>query len=91
MAEPAYIRELREILCEWDPIGVFSADADWPKDEYDGLIGPLLGRLQAGADAGAVQDYLMGLDGYFGSTCPRRLLVLRNASLPGTTSTRGGR
>jgi hypothetical protein len=44
-------RELRELLYEWDPIGV-AAEPDWPGDEYDDLIEPLHARLQAGARAG---------------------------------------
>ena len=39
-------RELRELLNEWDPIGVFDlADVDqgsWPVDEYDCIREPLI-------------------------------------------------
>jgi hypothetical protein len=71
MAEPEYIRELRALLCEWDPIGVFAVEPNWSRDEYDSLIGPLLARLQGGADAGGVQDYLTGqLNDYFGIDAP---------------------
>jgi hypothetical protein len=43
--------DLRELLYEWDPIGV-APEPDWPRDEYDDLIEPLLNRLRAGATAG---------------------------------------
>jgi hypothetical protein len=46
---------LRELLWEWDPIGV--ADCA-PPDEYDCLIEPLLDRLEAGADGSAVGQFL---------------------------------
>jgi len=49
--------ELRELLCDWDPIGVM-ANPDWPRDEYDCLIGPLLQRLSQGASAVEIADYL---------------------------------
>jgi hypothetical protein len=42
---------LRELLYEWDPIGV-APEPDWPRDEYDDLLDPLLERLSAGATAG---------------------------------------
>jgi hypothetical protein len=46
---------LRELLWDWDPIGV--ADCA-PQDEYDCLIGPLLNRLNAGADQSAIGQFL---------------------------------
>ncbi|MFJ7592050.1 hypothetical protein ACIQZO_32750 [Streptomyces sp. NPDC097617] len=45
---------LRFLLNEWDPIGV----ADLVQDEYDCLIGPLLGRLHRGASRAEVSEYL---------------------------------
>lgn len=37
---------LRQLLDEWDPIGV----ADDVQDEYDCMLAPLLQRLRAGVD-----------------------------------------
>ncbi|MEU7473783.1 hypothetical protein AB0A94_35655 [Streptomyces sp. NPDC044984] len=37
---------LRQLLNEWDPIGV----ADEVQDEYDCMLAPLLQRLRGGAD-----------------------------------------
>ncbi|MFJ2820071.1 hypothetical protein ACIO7M_03000 [Streptomyces toxytricini] len=47
-------RELRQLLNEWDPIGV----ADLVGDEYDCLLAPLLGRLCRGADGTEIGAYL---------------------------------
>jgi hypothetical protein len=49
--------ELRELLYEWDPIGV-SQEPNWPADEYDGLLDPLRERLEAGATAGELAIFL---------------------------------
>lgn len=38
---------IREILNEWDPIGVHHIGRGWPADEYDDLILPILGALQS--------------------------------------------
>ena len=46
---------LRQLIWEWDPIGV--ADIA-PGDEYDCLIQPLLRRLHDGADRSAISTYL---------------------------------
>ena len=43
--------DLRDLLYEWDPIGV-APEPDWPRDEYDDLLDPLLTRLGKGATAG---------------------------------------
>ena len=50
-------RGLRVLLmASWDPIGVNGiAEAS---DEYDTYLGPLAGKLRAGADARAVCEYL---------------------------------
>jgi hypothetical protein len=37
--------DLRCLLNWWDPIGVHDASLDFPPDEYDCLLGPLLTRL----------------------------------------------
>lgn len=49
--------QLRALICEWDPIGVMD-DPDWPRDEYDCLVGPLLTLLQSGATSAAIADHL---------------------------------
>ena len=49
--------ELRELLYEWDPIGV-AEEPEWPGDEYDGLLEPLRDRLAAGATAGELAIFL---------------------------------
>src|SRR5262245_11053793 len=50
-------QELRALLCQWDPIGVM-ADPQWSRDEYDCLLGPLLGRLLRGATAAELTTFL---------------------------------
>ncbi len=37
--------KLRYLLNRWDPIGIYDERLDFPPDEYDCLIGPLLARL----------------------------------------------
>jgi len=37
--------ELRDLINEWDPIGLIETGA--PEDEYDCLVGPILRRLEA--------------------------------------------
>lgn len=49
--------EIREILWEWDPIGV-SGLSDWSRDEYDCLAGPLLRMLERDASAEEVAHCL---------------------------------
>jgi hypothetical protein len=51
------VDELRDLLYEWDPIGV-AGEPDWPGDEYDELIEPLRARLEAGAPAGELAVFL---------------------------------
>ncbi len=50
-------RELRDLACAWDPIGVMD-DPEWPRDEYDCLVGPVLRRLEAGDAVDAVAAFL---------------------------------
>ncbi|MEV2245477.1 hypothetical protein [Streptomyces sp. NPDC049970] len=45
---------LRQLLHEWDPIGV----ADDVHDEYDCMLAPLLQQLRDGADQAEIGDYL---------------------------------
>jgi hypothetical protein len=49
--------ELNELMCEWDPIGVMD-DPDWPRDEYDCLVSPVLSLLQSGATVEEVATHL---------------------------------
>ncbi len=55
---------LRQLVWEWDPIGV----ADFaPNDEYDCMLGPLLTRLNAGAEEPEIRDFLRHeLEDHFG-------------------------
>ncbi|MGW5261533.1 hypothetical protein ACWEQG_11180 [Microbispora sp. NPDC004025] len=50
--------ELRFLLNRWDPIGVYDEELNFPPDEYDCLIGPLLKRLSSGADVAGISEYL---------------------------------
>ena len=49
--------ELRDLINEWDPIGVMD-DPAWPRDEYDCLVGPVLRHLEAGHTRDMMIDYL---------------------------------
>ncbi len=42
---------------EWDPIGV-SRMGDWPEDEYDSYIWPLISLVMRGGSEMEVADYL---------------------------------
>jgi hypothetical protein len=50
--------ELRYLLNQWDPIGVYDADLDCPPDEYDCLIGPILARLARSDSRASFSEYL---------------------------------
>ncbi|MFC8509528.1 hypothetical protein ACFU3J_06570 [Streptomyces sp. NPDC057411] len=55
--------DLRQLLNEWDPIGV----ADEVQDEYDCMLAPLLQRLRSGADEAEIDKFLrQGLEEHFG-------------------------
>ena len=49
--------QLSALLRDWDPLGVM-VDEDWPQDEYDFLVGPLVTHLQAGSSNEEVARYL---------------------------------
>jgi hypothetical protein len=49
---------LRRLINEWDPIGVYDAEADFPPDEYDCLYAPVMNMLSQGADAPEVTQFL---------------------------------
>ena len=50
--------EMRELWAEWDPIGVFSLEDPWPRDEYDAYLGPTLRHLESGASIKVLEEYL---------------------------------
>jgi len=49
-------RELRDLLCEWDPIGA-ATDFGGPRDEYDCLLG-IVGDLRQGMTEDELTSYL---------------------------------
>jgi hypothetical protein len=51
-------QELRYLLNRWDPIGVYDESLDFPPDEYDCLIGPLLVRLARCDSRADLSQYL---------------------------------
>jgi hypothetical protein len=58
--------QLRSLMHEWDPIGVMS-DPDWPRDEYECLVGPVLTLLAQGATEEDIARYLRKeIDEHFG-------------------------
>ncbi|MFJ4483556.1 hypothetical protein ACIP3D_14505 [Streptomyces longwoodensis] len=55
--------DLRNLLNEWDPLGV----TEDVQDEYDCMLGPLLELLRRGADQAKVADFLRyELEDHFG-------------------------
>lgn len=50
--------ELRHLLSQWDPIGVYDASSDCPPGEYDCLLGPLLTRLARHDSRADLSQYL---------------------------------
>jgi hypothetical protein len=57
--------ELRDLLNDWDFIGVF--DPAINTDEYDCMIQPLMRKLAAGADTNDIARFLDGeITGHFG-------------------------
>lgn len=59
--------ELRYLLNRWDPIGVYDESMNFPPDEYDCMIGPLLGRLAGGDSRVDLSEYLWcEIESYFG-------------------------
>ena len=58
---------LRYLLNRWDPIGVYDEELDFPPDEYDCLISPLLTRLSNGDGAAEISEFLWyDLQDHFG-------------------------
>ena len=52
-----YVKVL-EVLREWDPIGVFDMDEDWPRDEYDSYAAPLVRMLDAAETREEIVEHL---------------------------------
>jgi hypothetical protein len=53
--------DLREILNDWDPIGIYSCDDQddpLPPDEYDCIRVPVISRLMSGAKPFDVASFL---------------------------------
>jgi hypothetical protein len=50
--------EARDLWNEFDPIGVFQIDNEWPKDEYDGYVGPTLRLIIEGKGIVEVENYV---------------------------------
>lgn len=49
--------ELRLLLTEWDPMGVYGPGSQCPPDEYDCLL-VMVGKLREGASAVEVERFL---------------------------------
>lgn len=49
-------RELRQLVNQWDPIGLISMGA--PEDEYECVVGPVLRMLESSESPGAISSYL---------------------------------
>ena len=50
--------ELRYLLNRWDPIGVYDESLDFPPDEYNCLLGPVLVRLARRQSRADLSEYL---------------------------------
>ena len=50
--------EGRKLWNEFDPIGVFTIDKDWPQDEYQGYVGPSLRIMEEGQDSMKLSEYV---------------------------------
>jgi hypothetical protein len=59
--------ELRYLLNHWDPIGIYDEVNNYPPDEYDCLIGPLLTRLARNDGRATFSEYLWNqIENHFG-------------------------
>ena len=59
------MHEIRQLLNEWDFIGVYDPDTNF--DEYDCMIGPLLEMLADGATSANIEQFLDAeITGHFG-------------------------
>ncbi len=58
---------------QWDPIGVREM-GDWPDDEYDGYVWPLIGKIMQGEGPDKIADYLdWASNEHMGCPRPREL------------------
>jgi hypothetical protein len=63
----SHYAQLRQLVSEWNPIGV----AGLPDDEYDCLVGQLLSRLHTHASASDIEAFLgEEISGHFGIAVP---------------------
>lgn len=51
-------REGRRLWNKFDPIGVFKIDPQWPEDEYESYVGPLMRLCEDGKPASELQQYV---------------------------------
>ena len=53
------IRAVRQLVREWDPIGVYlDAEADWPDNEYDSYVPQILAHLRNRGGVKSLAEYL---------------------------------
>jgi hypothetical protein len=57
-------QEIRNLWCEWDPIGVLS-EPGWAQDEYDHYLGPCLRFLEQKAGVEKLTAYLCTIVGNY--------------------------
>ena len=50
--------ELKNLWNEFDPMGVFQIDSDWPHDEYHSYILPIYTLLTQNADFNEIRIYI---------------------------------
>lgn len=50
--------QLRDLVNQWDPIGIYDVETDFPPDEYECLEGPLMSRLRAGESSEQIGEFL---------------------------------
>lgn len=54
-----WLRNIRDVLNrDWDPIGVFDIDENWPEDEYEGYVGKFATLLRSEADDVQFFEYM---------------------------------
>ncbi|HUX80293.1 MAG TPA: hypothetical protein VMW10_11220 [Alphaproteobacteria bacterium] len=62
-------RELRDLWNEFDPIGVYIDDQEWPRDEYESYCGTSMRLLEQNAATSELEAYVqsaldkMGIEG----------------------------
>ena len=52
---------LSRLLRQWDPIGVFGNQSDWPEDKYEAYVSPIVAALKTGADEQTIRQQLEGI------------------------------